>query len=503
MGLELEELLKKLQTLLDGDPEKAINEALKINGDIRFQFLKAAILIDAGAIVKDKSSVTLGVEIYQDAVNKYPDNAELKYNLANGFHALAISTEYIDFSWYQETHEYRKKARNLFYCSAGDVSSPPDIKSQSFTNLGNVHWSSYRWVEAYDFYMLALNNDKCNGVASSGALKILRYALSQEIGCPDLLCQEIEYLAAHVVSNKESIASYAGRNAVDSILNEIVSIPKKKRSSEINHRNDFVEFVIQNNLTLSPTIHSFIHESDRWDDLNIVSVTTDVDSGSNIPEIFSMFNLIKSDYILARQLFFNAINKSYIDTGTYSDTLDYACYGVNESALSLAQRVSLDILDKVAVASLFYLGIGGARTTSFKQAWFKVKDKTKKLSPKILAEIQLGNTALLALSEVSNDLAEIEGYLVDKQQARNSSTHRFTVLHDMGTLPESASRCIEHYDYEDFSVKVLSTLKLARCAIIYFVQMILLRENRLSDNRDGLAMPMTVPSHEHIRGLDE
>jgi len=501
--VEFKKLSKKLNILLDSDPEKAIMEASAIDGDMNFQLLKAAILVDAGAIVKDKTAVTLGVEIYQDAVNKYPNNSELIYNLANGFHALAISTEYVDFSWYQETHKYRQKARKLFYSSAYDTSSSSDIGSQSFTNLGNVHWSSYRWVEAYDFYMLALQKNKCNGVASSGALKILRYALNQEIGYPDLLCQEIEYLAAHVASNKDSIESYAGKNSADGILNEIDSITIKERPRKIENTNPFIEFVVKNNLTLSPTIHSFEHETDRWDNLNILSITTDIDSGGDIPEIFSMFNLIKSEYILARQLFFNAIGKTYSDTGTYSDTLDYACYGVNESALSLAQRVSLDILDKIAVASLFYLGIGGARNTSFKQAWFKFKDKTKKLSPKILTEIQLGNTALLALSEVSNDLAEIEGYLLDKQKARNSSTHRFTVFHDMGSLPINESSCIEHYDYDEFSTKALSTLKLARCSIIYFVQMINLKENRLNNDREGLVMPMNVPSHEYIRGGDE
>ncbi|MFT4574824.1 MAG: hypothetical protein ACI85E_002031, partial [Marinomonas primoryensis] len=113
--------------------------------------------------------------------------------------------------------------------------------------------------------------------------------------------------------------------------------------------------------------------------------------------------------------------------------MDYACFGVNESALALAQRSALDILDKVAVATLSYLEVGGAKRTSFKEAWFKKrkeKDDKEEFKPKILQEIENGNTALLALTEVSRDLSNKSGYLFEKQASRNSSTHRFTVLHD-------------------------------------------------------------------------
>lgn len=497
--MEIEAIVKNLHNLLDKDPKQAIIEAEKLNESINYQLLKAAIFVDAGVEIKDKDIVSRGVEIYKAALEKYPGNSNIRYNLANGFHALATSTSYNGFSWYQDTHDNRKMAKHLFYVSTNDVDASREIKSQAFTNLGNLLWSSYRWVEAYDCYILALNEDYCNAVASSGALKILRYSISQDIGDIDLLSQEVEHLAAHVISNKESIQAYAGKAAVDGILDEINSIPAKTKAFSHNNENEFIAFVVYNNLTLSPTIHSHTHVSSRWDALGIASITSYIDSGNSIPEIFAMFNIIKSDYILARQLLFNAINIQFEDTGTYSDTLDYACYGVNESALALAQRTALDILDKISVATLSYLNISGAKKTSFKQAWFKSKD----LSKEIETEINVGNTALLALTEIARDLLEEEGYLREKQNARNSSTHRFTVLHDFGSLPESKSTCVEHYKYDNFSKDALHTLKLARCSIIYFIQLIKLREERLDSEKNGLVMPMSVPSHEYIRGLDE
>jgi len=52
---------------------------------------------------------------------------------------------------------------------------------------------------------------------------------------------------------------------------------------------------------------------------------------------------MKADYILSRKLLFDAMedNYKYVDTGFYSDTLDYATYGIKSSLLTLAQRASV------------------------------------------------------------------------------------------------------------------------------------------------------------------
>lgn len=504
--MDLAEKSEKLQLLLDDDPGKAIDEALKLSGNINVDLLQASIFVDAGAMIKNFDVVSKGVEIYRDAIGRFQDNSELKYNLANGLHSLALCTNYINFSWYYDTENYRLEARQYFYIAANDSEASIDVRSQSYTNLGNLLWSSYRWVEAYDFYTLALTENPKNGVASSGALKMLRYALGQELGDYELIVEEIEHLASHVNKNLESIYSYSGDYGVKGIVDEVKDIPCNEKADLTIEGDEYEEFVISNNLTLSPTIHSHSHESKYWDTINISSVTSSIDSGSAVPEIFAMINLLKSDYILARQLFFSASNRLFSETGSYNDTLDYACFGVNESALALAQRSALDILDKVAVATLSYLEVGGAKRTSFKEAWFKKrkeKDDKEEFKPKILQEIENGNTALLALTEVSRDLSNKSGYLFEKQASRNSSTHRFTVLHDFGEIPTSQTGCLEHFNYEIFFRESLRTLKLARSSIIYFVQMVLIREKKLSEHSNGIVMPLTVPSHEEIRGFDE
>jgi tetratricopeptide (TPR) repeat protein len=386
--VDLADKSEKLQILLDDDPEKAIDEALKLSGNINVDLLKAAIFVDAGAMLKNFDVIVKGVEIYRDAVDRFQDNSELKYNLANGLHSLALSINYENLSWYYDTEDYRLEARQYFYVAANDSEASIDIRSQSYTNLGNLLWSSYRWVEAYDFYTVALTENPKNGVASSGALKMLRYALDQELGDYELMVEEIEHLASHVKKNLESIYSYSGGYGVKGIVDEVKDIPSVEKVDSTIEGDEYENFVVSNNLTLSPTIHSHSHESKYWDTINISSVTSSIGSSRAVPEIFAMINLLKSDYILARQLFFSASNGLFFETGNYNDTLDYACFGVNESALALAQRSALDILDKVAVATLSYLEVGGAKRTSFREAWFKKrkeKDDREEFKPKILA----------------------------------------------------------------------------------------------------------------------
>lgn len=502
--MELSDISEELKNLIDDDPVQAITKALKLSGNVKVELLKAAVLVDAGAMVKNHDAITKGVEIFRNAVANYQDSSELKYNLANGLYDLALSTMYKDFDWYRETEDYRLEARQYFYVAANDNKASLHLRSQSCTNLGTILWSSYRWVEAYDFYTLALNENPKNGVASSGALKMLKYALQQELGDSELLIEEIEYLASHVKENFETIYSYSGGYGVDGIENEIKGIHCRDKKKPANEYEEYERFVVSNNLTLSPTIHSHEHDSKYWDNINISSVSVSINSDSSVPEIFAMINILKSDYILARQLLFDASTRYFNETGNYNDTLNYACYGVNESALTLAQRSALDILDKVAVATLSYLGVGGAKRTSFKDAWFKKgRDVKEEFKSVILQEIENGNVALLALTEVSKDLSNEKGFLSKKQASRNSSTHRFTVLHDIGGILTSPSGCLEHFNYREFLKESLHTLKLARSSVIYFVQMVLIREKNFSEKTEGVIMPLFVPSHDYIRGFDK
>ena len=138
--MEIADTAEKLQRLIDDDPFQAIKEALQLSGNIETELMKAAILVDAGELVKDYDAIFKGVEVFRNAITIFQDNSTLKYNLANGLRALASCTERKGLNWYQETEELRLEARLYFYLAANASDALPDTKSQSFTNLGTVLW---------------------------------------------------------------------------------------------------------------------------------------------------------------------------------------------------------------------------------------------------------------------------------------------------------------------------------------------------------------------------
>jgi tetratricopeptide (TPR) repeat protein len=487
--------MSELVELIDTDPVLAIEKANEIFADdFNSLSLKASVYIDAGARIKDTESIEKGEEIFRRLCETFPDSPNLKYNLGNSLNAKANAVKFeTRLKWLEDTHAYRIEARSLFYSVVASKDATHEIKSQAYTNLANIHKDSMRWLEAYEYYRSALNEVPGNGTASMGALNTLIYADGQELGDPDSIFVEMQNHVANILANQNVISKYSGTSALEHILCELEKLGiEAKVKLPLDQTDSYVCFIMENNLALSPTVDASLQEMGLWDDLYIESIYSTVEDGPYVPAVFSMFNVIKADYSLARRLIYQALNDVFDDNGRFAETDDYALYGINQSALLLAQRCSMDILDKLAVATLSYLEVGGARSTDFKKAWFSGIKKEKKLHTKIRKEIEEGNSALTALVEISYDLTEPAGYLKPKSDMRNSSTHRFSILHDINPKDENTNSCIERFDVGSFSHDALMTLKLVRSAIVHFMHMIKLRENRLGEASEGLVFQMEV-----------
>jgi tetratricopeptide (TPR) repeat protein len=135
--------------------------------------LKAGILVEAGIAGHNKRAIEEGLAIFQRLLENDPERPDTLYCLANGLTELTDLVAYSGPIRYLETGDVRREARRL-YQSAGSQESVPDlIKSQSLTNLGNTLLKAYRFVEAYDYYLRALEGDPSNGIALTGAARVL------------------------------------------------------------------------------------------------------------------------------------------------------------------------------------------------------------------------------------------------------------------------------------------------------------------------------------------
>lgn len=495
-----------LSGLLNTDPEKAIQEAKKIDHeDVNYIALSAATLVDGGELVKNLEAVTEGVELFRSLLKKHAV-VQFKYNLANGLVAL-MGRFNNDSEWlaFMESNRLkRKEARELYWDVANSTDSDVILQTQAWTNLANQLSSSFRMSEAHDSRLLALKIDPENGVAAASASKDLLWLYHLGI-CSEVTISEAAMLAKIACDNSVKVEQYAGKQYAEELLkfaNQFEDIPDRNE-----HEDSFLNWIELERLTLSPVVELIdpTYESIDW--LILLSITSELNADNIVPPIFAMFNTLKSDFILARDLVWRVISDSpFPNTGRYSDTLDYALYGPEISALASAYKIALDILDKVAIAANHYFNFGeSAENISFSNLWRSKNNKTKEytLKPSIYAVINSKAPALYGLVELADDFRDPKGIRSHHKNTRNLSTHRFIVLHDFGSYPVPDQLTeIGHFVKSDFEKEVISALRVCRASIQLLAFAIRQNEQYLKSHHDGFYVTMDVPDHNYIRGSD-
>lgn len=502
----------KLYELLDRDPKEALEGAFNLRpseylDELNVASLRACVFVDAGQELADAKMVRQGVRIFRRIEGEEPDRPEDAYNLANALSSLARLTKLKDRPWLLSTSGLRRAARNLFQKAA--ESDNRSLRTQARTNQANLLLQSYRWVEAYDHYWESLLHDPWNGIAHYGMARILlrRCRVDSHLEEP---YRELagEYLRK-AASPRSHTRRYGGEKAVRAVQELIEQkfggkLPDMPLSREVE--DPYIRFCADTKLLLALDITGRQTHDRRCDSLAIQSVVEDIDTPFGVPPIFAMFNMLKADFVAARWMTYIARDRLAPETGYYSATLDYANYGIAQALLLNAQRSAIDILDRVAVAASEHFDLPGDPGKIYFHNRWHIKDSGRlrrplEWLPLINEEIQSGDAALIALSELAEDVMK-GGYLNPQKSLRNESTHRFVVLHEMGDRGSRDSRYIKHFSEMDFLDETLQALRVARAAIFYLHDAIAIHETRLEAEAEGPLSFLDVPPHHWIQGED-
>ncbi|MHB9784419.1 LA2681 family HEPN domain-containing protein [Stenotrophomonas maltophilia] len=502
-----------LNALLNSNPAEAVKQAREINlnldTDERFNLmgLRAAILVDGGALTQQQDAIEEGITLFRELHSLFP-TAHITYNLANG---LTAATGYPprDANWldHQEfTRDQRAEARRCFWKVAQDVDADPTLRTQAWTNLANQFSSSYRLGEAHDGWLAALEIDPENGVAASSAARSLLW-LYEQGGCSELTRIEAIMLAKIADRHRDRVIQYAGAQAAKQIAAFAGELGDPPRRSP--HQDPFIRWVERERLTLAPVVELIDPTMGKLDWLMLPGILERESVAVGMPPpVFAMFNMLKSDFILARDLLWRSIDENaWPATGRFGDTLDYATYGPDASALIVAHRTALDLLDKIAVAANHYFEFGlSPDKVYFGRLWRGSPDKTtgvRPLNEKVEQAIRGGASALYGLVELAEDYDSSTGILRSQKDLRNAGTHRFVVLHDLGDPAQSRQAPeIEHHRREPFTQEALRALRVARSAIQMLALSISQHEQGLAQRTAGLVGSLLVPDHDWIRGRD-
>lgn len=507
------ELAAHLRAVMDRDPAEAVAQARQIEHGldtlrlINLTGLRAATLVDAGALAKQRDAIEEGIALLRELDRCFP-TASCSYNLANG---LVASVGYppADLSWldHQErTRKVRAEARVCFWKVAQDPAADKALRTQAWTNLGNQLSSSTRLGEAHDAWLAALDIDPTNGVAAGAAARNLLWIYEQG-GCSDLTRDAAVTLAKIAHRHHDRMVEYVGREDAERIAafaRDLEDPPPRTP-----HTDPFIRWVERERLTIAPAVELIDPELKKLDWLvlpGIMDRRPEPGERATPPPIFAMFNVLKSDFILARDLLWRASDDSaWPATGRYADTLDYASYGPEVSALVLSHRTALDILDKIAVAANHYFGLGQQPDDIyFGKLWRTKFDKVTGESPltePVESTIRGGVSALYGLVELADDYDGKSGILRPHKDLRNAGTHRFVVLHDLGE-PSGYRKApeVEHHERERFFQEALRALRVARSAIQMLAFSITQHERRLKQRADGRIGSLTIPDHDWVRG---
>lgn len=494
-------LQEELFALIDVDPRQAISRAEALKGAKDFpeqsiQAVQASIFIDAGTAAEDRDVVLRGVQILERIVAQADDASHLQYNLANGLGSLGDLDPYDGPDWYLRTQSLRQRAKRLYQttCEAPATST---LRGRANANLGNALIRAYRFVEAYECYSRSLEAEPTNTVAATGAARVLLHYASLGVGETETLIAVANEHLRYARLHPESLRRLAGERAAQSLSSLLGRELPAVKKPDYEKATAYQKFVLRHRLALSPTIEGLDLSLKRWDSLALAGIRQPRGEHFHVPQIFATFNVLKADYLVARELAYCGIHGSTSESGNYVDTLDYARYGVEPSSLTLAQRACIDILDKIAVATALYLGDSAPdERTSFSNLFVDRKGGAARWRPVLADELARPNRGVIALADLSSDLYHL-GFLSSKKALRNASTHRFTILHDLSATRAPGRGAIEHHDHEDFIRHVIESLQVVRAALLYFVEVVAEREGP-PDAGDEL--PLLLFDHDYIRG---
>ncbi|RIW12165.1 hypothetical protein D0X99_19610 [Algoriphagus lacus] len=475
--MKAEEILNaKFDELSSGEKIQTIGELVDLAADFRdIRFLDKAFLIAEGLDLDRLQSINR-LNFYYFFANAWSTkrliNSQAKPN----------SWEYIKDELIQELYHLRK------CISIKDFeNSSQEFQCQVYTNLGNLFYSIGRFVEALEYWNLALKVIPDFHMAlGNKARGLFEYArLLYDDSHRNIFIYHAYNSIKEALNDEEIVHPSACRSFKD-LLNHIqTKWPKEyltsRHSFDYNLGKDkklttYRRWCLTHTLYLNPLNDLSPYNVACHDILHLPNMTVPV---GDPPKYHSLFNQIKQEYGTARFLFYEGLQLSkpnYSDKDiVLVDTLDYAEYSFNLEKVKIAYRLIYSLFDKIAYFLNSYLGVGiENHKSSFRALWHE----PKKDSPLRTIFNESRNEALKGLYWLSKDLFSrdeahnnvIEPEAKELAEIRNFIEHKsFKVTKGYPLKMYDPDDLVYSIDRKSFEEKTLKQMKLVRSAIIYTI----------------------------------
>lgn len=445
-------------------------------------------LLNCAPATADRDAIRLGRTLAERALDladpDSPQAWECRYNIANSLLEECdldwpnTSGEALD--WEPDFIEMRLRhskvlceARAMLFQISEAENAQGRTRSAACCNLANALDTSGRWAEAYDWYLRALEIAPDNGNAAGNLAQLLQFRIESGIGQTGHLATVYDHYLSLAQAAREGTIRFAG----DDVADRWDSLRPTGSLGHFAHGpgdDPYHQWVAQHRLALSPAVEGLGTDDSRWDTATISTIFSSVDDPST-PAILGEMNVLKADFLVSRRLAFDAVTdiaehelaQPESDTGYYVDTLDFALYGTPYSMLLLAQRSTLDVLDKTAVVANEHFECGDRPDRiSFRKFW---ADNAGALRVDLVQGPGRARP-VLALAELAVDMAA-GGMYADSQALRNAGTHRIVhaaLLDATGVTRLSRSSI----DVVKLIESTLLALQVTRSAYLYLIDLV-------------------------------
>lgn len=476
---------------------------------VHLTFGCTSALINLGCDHADAQTIESGIHHARKALSlglPVPIAQQLNYNIANGLHGLHA----IDHRQHRqaprqavdgrrpcvlEDRTRLRESRALLHEAGHHPDNPPAARAMSLCNLGNNLDDAGRWVEAYQAYAEALLADPTNGNAAGNAAELLRRRIILRRGMDGHYAAVYKQYAQQAKQHRDRTVELAGE-ATALRWDRLITF---NAVGHVEHAgdplDDYQQWIKDRRLALTVAVEGLGSDEPRWDVAMVSSVS--VDPGDpDPPLIFTSMNVLKAEYLTARRLAYQGERwlaeaphaQHPSDTGGYVDTLDMSLYGEPSAMLILAQRATLDLLDKVAVAANDHFVVGLApHKVDFRSFW--LDERAGVVRDKI--PVPQGRAgAAVALAALAHDLDEA-GMYPRAQTLRNAGTHRLVRL-THGDATGVTKGAHSSVSAEHLIEAAHESLRVARAAYLYLIDLVADGEEQRTGGE--VRLPLPIPS---------
>lgn len=507
-----EDIPQAIKLLLEVESE--LHEITPSSNHSQVQINLGSLMIDLGAVTRDKELITRGITNIEDLIEQKTEDensVRLYYNLANGYSALRNLESKENFKSgeidenYSNAKKYYRRALDL--AKKLKQSIDPKLLAKININFGNCLTSVGREIEAIPFYDQALNLDGSLGMALGNKAISLHHLSSCAHGHTHLFLLEARRLFEDALKQPIPQNAYRtfqkGYDDINSIIQKHQRmLPEEHLNSEpISPFHLFLrDFCVKHQLFLTPT--TFIGKESALvygDPMVISKMIESLDDRGTVDQYITFLNQIKLDFIQARYFLIQSqYHSTVVDTIDEDvilfDTLDYSIHNAYSQFLKLSLKSTIDTFDKIAQFLCDYCAVEDKtpKNIQFRNIWTQNQSQNL-IRPEFASR---KNPQLMALFDLSLDFRK-NGYYQDIYEQRNAITHRFLIVHEMGTF-NGHTDLTTRISKDDLFRSSIIALQLLRAAVMYLILFVDSEEKKKIDpNKKYGRLPLTQISPDY------